>query len=218
MDESSGGPGNSLNGGNQNAPQNPYNLAAEYSLANIDTPLRWASSISYELPIGRGKAFLNGSKLVDYVAGGWTINAVSVYQTGFPLQIYQANSNSQFGYGVQRPNATGVTAGTNGSVENRIYDYINPAAFSVAPQGTFGNVSRTIPLLGPGQKNWDLSVFKSVLIRERFNAQFRCEALNAFNSPLFASPNTNVSAKNFGQITSQANFSRQLQLALRFSF
>ncbi len=218
MDESSGGPGNSLNGGNQNAPQNPYNLAAEYSLANIDTPLRWATSLSYELPVGRGKAFLNGSRLADYFVGGWTVNAVGVYQTGFPLQIYQANANSQYGYGVQRPNATGIASGTSGSVESRLYDYINPAAFAVAAQGTFGNVGRTLSLLGPGQKNWDLSVFKSVLIRERLNAQFRCEALNAFNSPLFSSPNTNFSAKNFGQVTSQANFSRQLQLALRFSF
>ncbi len=218
MDESSGGPGNSLNGGNQSAPQNPYNLAAEYSLANIDTPLRWASSLSYELPVGRGKTFLNNNRALDYFLGGWSVNAVAVYQTGFPLQIYQSNANSQYGYGAQRPNATGLTSGTSGSVEDRLANYINLAAFSIAPQGTFGNVGRTLSLLGPGQKNWDLSVFKSVLIRERLNAQFRCEALNAFNSPLFASPSTNASSSTFGHITSQSNFARQLQLAVRFSF
>jgi len=81
---------------------------------------------------------------------------------------------------------------TSGSVESRIYDYVNPAAFSIAPQGTFGNVGRTIPVYGPGEKNWDLSVFKSVTFKERFKAQFRCEALNAFNSPMFYSPNTTV--------------------------
>ncbi|HEY3936006.1 MAG TPA: TonB-dependent receptor [Bryobacteraceae bacterium] len=218
MDESSGGAGNSLNGGAQNAPQNPYNLAAEYSLANIDTPLRWATAISYELPFGTGKPFLHSSKLLDAVVGGWTINAVSVYQTGFPLQIYQTNNNSAYGYEMQRPNATGVSPDTSGSVESRISEYINPAAFSLAPAGTFGNVSRAITELGPGQKNWDLSVFKSYTIKERFKAQFRCETLNGFNSPLFASPVTNLSSGTFGHITSQANFSRQLQLALRFSF
>jgi hypothetical protein len=218
MDESSGGAGNSLNGGNQNAPQNPYNLAAEYSLANIDTPLRWATAISYELPFGTGKPLLHSSKLLDAVVGGWTINAVAVYQSGFPLQIYQTNNNSAYGYEMQRPNATGVSPGTSGSVESRISEYINPAAFSLAPAGTFGNVSRAITELGPGQKNWDLSVFKSYTIKERFKAQFRCETLNGFNSPLFASPVTNLSSGTFGHITSQANFSRQLQLALRFSF
>jgi hypothetical protein len=219
-DESSGGPGNSLNGGAQGAPQNPYNLAAEYGLANVDTPLRWATSLSYDLPVGKGKMFVNNNKILDYVIGGWTVNAVAVYQTGFPLQIYQTNTNSQYGYGAMRPNATGASPNstTSGSVEDRLYDYINAAAFSTAPQGTFGNVSRTINLYGPGQKNWDLSVFKSVEIREKLKAQFRAEALNAFNSPLFSSPNTNFSSSTFGQISGQANFARQLQLALRFTF
>jgi trimeric autotransporter adhesin len=220
VDQSSGGPGNSLNPGNVNAPQNPYNMAAEYSLSNVDTPLRWATSFSYELPVGKGKSFLNNNRLLDYVVGGWTVNAVSVYQTGFPLQISQTNANSAYGYGAQRPNATGVDPGTSGSVESRLANYINPAAFALAPAGTFGNISRTISLRGPGQKNWDLSVFKSVTIKERFKAQFRAEALNGFNSPLFAftSSGLNRSSGSFGQITSQANFSRQLQLALRFSF
>jgi hypothetical protein len=158
------------------------------------------------------------SRALDYVVGGWTINTVSVYETGFPLQIYQTNLNSAYGYGAQRPNATGVAPGTSGSVEQRLYDYINPAAFSLAPQGTFGNVGRTIPLRGPGEKNWDMSVFKSFIFKERVKAQFRAEALNAFNSPYFYSPNTNYSSGQFGQITGQANFSRQLQLAIRVTY
>jgi hypothetical protein len=217
MDASSGGVGSSLNSGAQGAPQNPYNLAAEYSLSNVDTPIRWATSISYELPFGKGKMF-NTSKALDYAVGGWTINSVSVYQTGFPLQIYQTDFNSGYGYGAQRPNETSTSAGTSGSVESRLYDYINPAAFTLAPEGTFGNTPRTLGLRGPGQKNWDMSVFKSVMLREGMKVQFRAEALNAFNSPLFHSPNTNFSSGTFGQINSQDNFSRQLQLALRFSF
>ena len=107
MDESSGGVGTSLNGGAQGSPQNPYNTAAEYSLSNVDTPLRWATAISYQLPIGRGKELWNiNSRALDLIVGGWVVNSVSVYETGFPLQIYQTNLNSAYGYGAQRPNAT----------------------------------------------------------------------------------------------------------------
>jgi trimeric autotransporter adhesin len=217
-DETNNPAGNYLNSGSQGYPQNPYNVAAEYSLSNFSSPFRWATAVTYELPVGKGKPFLNSNTLVNYIVGGWSVNAVATYQTGFPLQIYQNNANSGYGYGAQRPNATGTAPGTSGSVESRLGDYINPAAFSIAPQGTFGDVSRTISLLGPGQKNWDLSVFKSFTFKERLKGQFRAEALNAFNSPLFLAPNTNVSSSTFGQITGQANFSRQLQLALRFSF
>jgi hypothetical protein len=218
MDETNNPAGNSLNGGAQGAPQNPYDIAAEYSLSNFDTPLRWTSSVSYDLPFGKGKPFANTNTLVDLLVGGWTINSVIVYQTGFPLQVYQNDNNSAYGYGAQRPNATGVDPGTSGSVESRLYDYINPAAFSLAPAATFGNISRTLTLLGPGQKNWDMSLFKTYTVKERFKAQFRFEALNAFNSPLFSAPNTNFSSGTFGQINSTQNFARQLQLALRFSF
>lgn len=219
MDASSGGPGNSLNGGNQNAPQNPCDMAAEYSLANIDVPLRWATSFTYELPFGKGKPFLHSSKLLDYALGGWALNGVGIYESGFPLQVYQSNQNVAYGYGTQRPNATGVSPATSGSLESRLYNYINPAAFSLAPKGTFGDVARTLPLRGPSMANWDASLFKSFAIGEKFKGQFRLEALNAFNTPLFASPSTNLSSPStFGHITSQSNFSRQLQLALRFAF
>ena len=217
-DESGGGPGNTLNSGGK-GPQNPYNMAAEYAFSNIDTPLRWSTAVTYELPVGRNKALLETVRAMNYLVGGWVVNAVSIYQTGFPLQISQStNFNSAFGYASQRPNATGVSPVTSGSLEQRLNNYINPAAFSAAPQLTFGNVGRTIDMRGPGQANWDLSVFKNVVIGERLKAQFRCEALNAFNTPLFYGPSVAFGSSSFGKITSQANFSRQLQLAMRFSF
>jgi hypothetical protein len=217
-DESGGGPANTLNAGNK-GPQNPYDMSSEYAFSNIDTPLRWSTALSYELPFGKGKALANNGAVMNYIVGGWAVNAVSVYQTGFPLQISQStNFNSAFGYASQRPNATGVSPVTSGSLEQRLGNYVNPAAFSTAPQFTFGNVARTLEMRGPGQANWDLSVFKNVMIGEAVKAQFRCEALNAFNTPLFYGPNTSFGSSTFGKITSQANFSRQLQLALRFSF
>jgi hypothetical protein len=67
-------------------------------------------------------------------------------------------------------------------------------------------------------KNWDISLFKNFAITERFNAEFRAEALNAFNSPQFPNPNTKFGSASFGTITNQVNFSRLLQLGVRFFF
>jgi trimeric autotransporter adhesin len=217
-DESSGGAANTLNAGNK-APQNPYNMAAEYSFANIDSPFRWTTSVSYELPFGKGKHFLTAGGVKNYVLGGWVVNTISILQTGFPLQITQdINFNSGFGYASQRPNATGVSPIATGSLDDRLNGYINPAAFSLAPQFTFGNIGRTLDMRGPGQVNWDMSLFKNFVIKEKLKSQFRFEALNALNTPLFYGPNVAYGNASFGKITSQANFSRQLELALRFSF
>jgi hypothetical protein len=218
LDASAGGPGNTLNGGAK-GPQNPYNTAAEYGLSNINTPWNWATAITYELPVGKGKPFRgSSSRLVDYAVGGWSFNTIGVIRTGFPLQIAHATTNNAiFGYASQRPNATGIDPVTSGSLEDRL-NYINPAAFSTAARGTFGNLARTINLRGPGQVNWDASLFKNFLITETVKGQFRFEALNATNTPLFYGPNTSFGSGSFGKITSQAKLERQLQLALRFSF
>ncbi|HYW44970.1 MAG TPA: TonB-dependent receptor [Bryobacteraceae bacterium] len=216
-DASSGGAGNFLNGGNS-GPQNPYDMGSEYSLANVDAPLRWSTGFTYELPFGKGRKMLTG-RAMDYLVGGWSVNAISVYQSGFPLQITQStNNNSVFGYASQRPSATGISPYTSGTLESRLANYINPAAFSTSPRYVFGNLARALDMRGPGQANWDASIFKSFTIAERFKGQFRAEMLNAFNTPMFAAPNTSFGSSSFGRITSQVNFSRMTQLGIRLFF
>ncbi len=199
--------------------QNPFDLRAERSLSQFNAPLVFATAVTYALPFGRGQQFLNNSNvLVDGLLGGWQINGVGIYRTGFPIPIVQnQNLNSAFGYPGQRPNFTGVSPKVPGSLNSKLKQFINPAAFSMAPQFTFGNVSRFLPMRGPDEANWDVSVFKTVAVyKELLRAQFRAEALNAFNTPEFNGPNNQFGTSTFGQITSQGNSARQLQIALRF--
>lgn len=215
--DSSFGSGNFLSG-STSSPQDIYNLQNEYSLAINDTPLRWVNTISYELPFGKGRWLMNKGGITNLLVGGWQLNVINIYQSGFPLAITQTNLNSAIGAGLQRPNATGVSPSMPGSVQDRLNNYINADAFADAPQFTFGNVARTIGYRGPGTKNWDISLFKNFNIYERVKAEFRAEAMNAFNTPQFRGPNTNVDSSSFGQITQQANFPRYLQLGFRVSF
>ncbi len=194
-----------------------YNRTRDYSLSSVDTPHRFTLSGSYELPFGRGKALLSsGNGFVNRVVSGWQLNAIATYQSGFPLSItQQVNNTNAFSLG-QRPNVVlGVDPATPGSVSKRIDGYLNPAAFSAAAPNTFGNAPRTIGIRSPSTQNWDLSMLKNTMIVEGFTAQFRFEAINAFNTPVFRAPNTQFGNPNFGRITSQANFARVMQLSVR---
>jgi len=201
-------------------PQNAYNLNGEWSLSTQNIPNRFTMSGTYELPFGKGKPFLSGGRFLDYVVGGWSLNVLGIIQSGFPLQVTQANSNSLIGASYMRPNAAGtVSAGTSGSIDGRLSDWLNPAAFSVAPELTFGDTSRFLNVEGPRLFNIDFSIFKSFTIREKVRAQFRAEALNSTNTPYFGNPATVVtSPSTFGVITSQINYPRLVQLGLRFTF
>jgi hypothetical protein len=208
----------------QSASQNNYNRAAEWSLATINTPGRWTTAVNYQLPFGVGQKSLSHSRLLDLAVGGWAINIQSTMQSGFPIAIYQNNLNSAIGTSVQRPNGTGLAEGTSGSVEQRLGDWINPAAFSTASQYTYGNVSRTTPLRGPGMANTDFSMFKT-WGTERYKGQFRMEVFNLTNTPQFYAPGADssntgneVGSAQFGQIALQANFPRVFQMGVRLMF
>jgi hypothetical protein len=215
--DTSAGSSNTYNG-QTSAYQDNYNIASAWGLSTINTPDRWTNAINYDLPFGKGRKWLGSNKGLDYALGGWSINVESTMQTGFPLAITQANNNSIAGTTLQLPNATGVSPQTSGSLESRLNGYLNLAAFSAAPSYTFGNVSRTIPVRGPGQAFTNASVFKTFTIKERYKAQFRAEAFNITNTPLFDMLTTNISASTFGHITNQANYPRIIQLGIRMFF
>jgi hypothetical protein len=214
----SNGSSNTYDTNGSGSSQDNYNRAAEWGRSIVDTPLRWTTAINYMLPFGKGQPLLSHARALDLLVSGWNINLQTTTQSGFPLAINQSNLNSNIGTSVQRPNGTGISPETSGALEDRLYHYLNAAAFTQAPAYTYGNVSRTIPVRGPGQVNCDFSLFKSYTVREHLRAQFRFEVFNLTNTPLFNGMNTTFGSATFGQITNQANYPRIVQLGARLSY
>ena len=219
------GAGSTLNPGND-GPQDIYNLAPEYSRSINDIPKRWTLAATYELPFGHGKMFLNSNRWLDLAVGGWRLNDVTIMQDGAPLAITQSTNNlSAYGNTTQRPNrVAGVDACYSGSPEDRLGEYFNtgawaqtstPAAGGSAP---YGNSPRTVGCYGPGYVNSDLSLNKTFNVGERFKAEFRAEALNAFNTPEFNGPNLSIGSASAGAITGTLGFPRLIQLGGRVTF
>jgi hypothetical protein len=190
----------------------------------FDSRNRLVISYLYDLPVGRGKQFFGGvAGLTDKLVSGWGINGVSTFQDGFPLGFTASpNLTYPLGGGL-RPN---VIAGCNktisGSIQSRLNEYFNTACFTVPGPFTFGDESRTDPVLrGPGIANWDFALYKNTAITERYSLEFRTEAFNLFNRVQFGPPNTvatTAANSTFGQITTQLNNPRLLQFALRLHF
>lgn len=218
------GASSTLNSGN-NGPQDSYNLKSEYSRAINNIPNRFTISGTYELPFGRGKMFLGGvNRWVDLMVGGWKFNDVMIIQNGAPLAITQTNANSAYGNGAQRPSLiAGMSPCKSGRPEDRLTSYFNANAYSITPQYSYGTAARTSNCYGPGYINSDLSLNKDFHVTERVHAEFRAEALNAFNTPQFSTPALSIgggTARNSGagQITGTLGFPRLVQLGARLFF
>ena len=119
MDQSNGGTGNAFSSQPSTAQDN-YNRESEWARSTIDTPVRWTTAVNYELPFGKGRKFLARNNVVDIAVGGWAINFQTTVQSGFALAISQNNLNSAIGTSTQRPNATGISPETSGSLEDRL--------------------------------------------------------------------------------------------------
>ncbi len=209
-------------------PENPYCiLKCEWGPSGFNTPLRLVASILYELPFGKGKAFLNRGGFGNQIVGGWQLTTIFTAQSGRPLntvswdaagQIIQPSSN--------RLNSTGISPYAANPNQNQ---WFNLAAFSNLAPGTFGNIQRN-GLIGPSTWTDDFSVFKNFHFTERTMLQFRMEAFNVMNHPALGNPNVSWGGSqtnpvsSFGQIRDvgstlgTAYTMRQVQMALKFIF
>ena len=202
--------------------QNPYNLASYYGNSDFDLRHSVVLSQTYELPFGRGQAHLSHANYpVDLLAGGWQLNSIDTFQTGSPYTPTMATSNLNNGTGTQYPNRIG-----SGYLANRSrLAWFNTADFVAPPAYTLGNSRRNI-LVGPGTKQFDLSLFKTVHFNEAATRylQLRAEAFNVFNTPQFNNPNSQIGSVTAGQITSAGQpvlfqrTSREIQLAAKLYF
>jgi hypothetical protein len=64
----------------------------------------------------------------------------------------------------------------------------------------------------------DLSLFRSFSFTETKRFEFRAEAFNVTNTPVFGIPDNSLQSPNFGVVSSTSNTERQLQLGLKFYF
>jgi hypothetical protein len=78
--------------------QNPRDLKSEKALSYQDVPHTFVLSYLYELPVGKGKKFLNKGGVVDKVLGGWQVGGVMRYQSGAPFIPFSSDAkNTRFG-------------------------------------------------------------------------------------------------------------------------
>ena len=197
-------------GGAVGNPQTVTNLRAGYGPSGFDVKHRFVGSWVYELPFGSGKRWLNG-EAVSRLIGGWQVAGITALSTGRP---YSVTLNQGVNNGAPSwPNRT-----CNGTLSNPDPAlWFNTQCFVAPPAYTYGNVGRGV-LYGPSTVDWDLSLVKNTVIRERLRAQIRLDAFNAFNTPNLGFPNAAIGSPLAGRITSTINDNRDLQLALRLEF
>jgi hypothetical protein len=196
------------------APQYAYDFAAERGNSAYDVRNRLVVSSLYELPFGKGKAFLSGSRVCNAIAGGWLLTGIFSAQSGLSFTPVESVDGSNTGT-TQHPNRIGN--GNLSSSARTIHHWFDTTAFPTPAQYTFGNSGRNI-LTGPGFHNVDLGLSRTIGLIESTSLEVRAEAFNLFNTPQFGLPNATLNQSTTGVISSVLNPQRQIQLAAKIHF
>jgi hypothetical protein len=196
------------------------NFGRDYGQSDFMVKHRVTFTANYELPFAKSA---NG--LMGQVARGWQINAIYAYATGQPFTVLDGTAQqNSIGITQDRPNLVAAQPFTRSNDE-----WFDITQFRRQAFGTAGNEGHNVFNM-PSNKRVDLSVFKNFSIKEDTKLQFRAEAFNISNTPLFGVPGTVIStfdangvstnAGNFGRITTTNAFytPRDIQFALKLIF
>lgn len=167
----------------------------------------------WDLPIGRGRAFLNDmNKFGQAALGGWNINVNYIYQSGVPLGAW---TGWEFLCGDPLQGQRNETSWffNDRSRFGQCWRQLRPFEYVQLP-------ARFHSLRSPAAPQIDLVLSKKFQVNERWQLEFRGEAFNAFNTPVRSDPpSTNPAAASFGILpVAQLNFPRNVQLGMRVRF
>ena len=192
--------GGGLSTTNSRTPTDIRNFREERARSDFDRTQVFTGATVWEVPLGRGRRFLNSTNgVVNQILGGWTINTLFNIMTGEPFAVrsgsFTANGSHESRAGVQIPIKPQLQ-------ELPGQTFAGPVLFKPVTLTTCGaDLTQPFCLPAPGQNgagrntftapsywNVDLGFIKTFALTERVKLQFRTEMFNAFNHANFDNP------------------------------
>jgi outer membrane receptor protein involved in Fe transport len=224
------------------APQNTYNLAAEYGPSVYNRNDIFSADGVWELPWYHAQ-----EGVIGHIVGGWELSGLFVVNSGLPLtptmsgsstvnyggltSIYNGQTNGGVasdaaGLGILGPSAASLrpnmvlnpNSGYNQtSLRTRLH-WFNQTAFQAPSAASFqvGNEKRGV-VNGPGFYRLDIGIFRSFRLYHEATFTLRGEGYNVMNHTNWGTIGTSATSSSFGQAT-QTRDPRILQIGGKFNF
>jgi hypothetical protein len=199
---------------------------------------------TYDLPFGRDRRFRLPHRLLDAVAGGWTVGSVLVFNTGQPVQLAGGGFNNVNTSDNAMANGVRLAPGVTLEQIRAMFqaprirmgaraDAIDTSRIAVDPRligpdgranpdflqanRTPGDFGQLLYLPGRNNFNWDASLTKHFRLSEKLRFELFSSASNVLNRVQWGMPNTSVFSTQFG-IVGPPSGQRQVNFRGTLSF
>jgi hypothetical protein len=219
----------SIGSGSAVVVQNPFDLAAERGLSSFNQKHKFTGSWMYDLPFGENHRLLERGPF-SHVFNGWQWSGSFTYASGFYFTPRVAGGAVDINRGVSGSLRANVVPGASVALASpSALEWFNVGAFcapetSATPGATcvnstdsvFGDAGRNI-IEGPGQFTMNMSLSKTIQIKETRALELRFTGSNIFNIVQYTSIGTILNSPTFGEVTS-AGTMRRFSMVARFRF
>jgi hypothetical protein len=164
-----------------------YNVGLDYGLCDADVTNVFNGYLNYDLPFGHDRMFgQNSNKVVNAILGGWRFDTIVTVHGGLPISMIQFGNDPTGAYFQPRPDCVEPSKATPfKNFAGGGYVWFDPTTMAIPGPGKLGTCGISSER-GPGIRQFDMGLSKKFAITERQYVEFRFEAINAFNTPIFA--------------------------------
>lgn len=212
--------------GGAGLPRDSFFLGPEYGNSDFDVRQRGTAAVTYDLPVGLGKAYLNRG-VVGHIFEGIEISGIQQAQTGLPFELRGTRDNMHTSL-LNRPELIGAPypSGRGKIVAQGKITGPSAKAFANAPFGQDIAITRN-KFYGPSFVNTDVVFQKTQTLHEQVKLIFRAESYNVLNHPNLQAPpasSLSIASPTFGISQSEVQQNdgttgaRQIQGALKLVF
>jgi hypothetical protein len=218
----------SIGGGATVVAQNPFDIAEDRGLSSFDQRHKFTGNWIADLPFGENHRFVQKGAW-SHILTGWALSGDFTIASGLPFTPRVLGNSVDINRGVSGSLRADVTGEPTALSNPTSLEWFNTAAFCspsstagtantcVNPNGsTFGDAGRNI-IEGPGEIVVDMSLSKTITIKESRALELRFQAANVFNFISYTGINTVVNSLQFGEVTS-AGATRRVTAVVRFRF
>jgi hypothetical protein len=213
----------SIGGGGSVVAQDPFDISADRGLSSFDQRHKFTGNWIMDLPLGDNRRFVSKGAW-SHILGGWQWSGDFTVGSGLYFTPRVLGGGLDISRGVSGSLRANLVAGQSiSNSDPTTLKWFNTAAFCAPgpnctnPSGSgFGNAGRNI-IEGPGQVAMNMTLNKTIQIKESRALDLRISANNIFNIVHYATINTVVNSFTYGEVTGTGSM-RRVTMQARFRF